>query len=160
MESVDQPKPFSPWPLAIVGLLVANAALAFFALYMSRSDGGAQVVPDYYSRAVAWDSVAASQRLTEASGFSMRVVDAHRPDSIYFLVTDATGEAAHDVSGTITLRRPHLTESLGKFDVDGNPFGVAVRFSGAGLFDADAALTVGGVPFEPSLRFERQPSVR
>ena len=157
MEATDKPKQFSPWPFIVVGLLVANAALAFFALYMSRSDGGAQVVPDYYSRAVAWDSVAASQRATSASGLTLRVVEAHRPDSIVFVVTDAAGVRVHGVSGSVTIRRPHLTQPIGQFDVAGNPFSVDARFRGSGLFDASADLTVGGVEFEPHIRFERSP---
>lgn len=157
MEATDEPKQFSPWPFIVVGLLVANAALAFFALYMSRSDGGAQVIPDYYSRAVAWDSVAASQRATSSSGLTLRVTEAHRADSIVFVVTDASGMPVADVSGTVTIRRPHLTEAIGQFEVNGNPFSVAARFPGAGLFDAAADLTVSGVEFEPQIRFERRP---
>jgi nitrogen fixation protein FixH len=153
-------KRFSPWPFAIVGLLVTNAALAFFALYMSRSDGGAQVVPDYYQRAVAWDSVASIRNQTRQTGWHLRVIDASSADSLILQVTDVDGTPVEGISGTITVTRPHLTTSIATVEVVAVPgqgiIVAPVRLTGRGLFDAEADLTDGRTRFRPIIRFDRQ----
>lgn len=148
-------KNFSPWPLAIVTLLVGNAALAFFALYMSRSDGGAQVVPDYYARAVAWDSLAAVQRATAASGWRLVVLDPDAHDSLAFEVRDAGGRRVDGLSGDISIRRPFLSEPLLTTDVDEALVVDSSPIGGFGLFDAEANLTDGERDFRFLTRFER-----
>ena len=158
-------KPFSPWPFAVVGLLVANAALAFFALYMSRSDGGAQVVDDYYRQAVAWDSVAAARNETAQSGWRLTVLDPVSSDStLRIRVTDAVGSPVSDLAGTLTVRRPHLTAPLSTSrvfaDAADGVYVAPVRLVEPGLHDLDFELTNGRTRFRPTVRFDYRASTR
>ena len=158
-------KPFSPWPFAVVGLLVANAALAFFALYMSRSDGGAQVVDDYYRQAVAWDSVAAARNETVESGWRLTVIDPASADTtLRVRVTDPAGVPVTSLVGTLTIRRPHLTVPLTRSrvftDATDGVYVARVHLVEPGLYDIDVDLTDGRTRFRPTVRFEYRVSNR
>ena len=62
-------KPAAAWPLALVAVLaltvIANVAL----LAAANAPGAAQVEPDYYRRALAWDSTQAERARSAALGW-------------------------------------------------------------------------------------------
>lgn len=62
-------KPAAAWPLALAGVLaltvVANVAL----LAAANAPGAARVEPDYYRRALAWDSTQAERARSAALGW-------------------------------------------------------------------------------------------
>lgn len=149
-------KPVSPWPFAIVGLLVLNAAAAFLILFISRSDGGAQVVPDYYNRAVAWDSLASSNMETAATGWNFRIQDPNRSDSLVFVVVDAAGDELSGFSGQLVFSRPQYSAPIAIVPIAQNqPLAVDASSLPRGLYDVRAELRRGETDFRPTIRFDR-----
>ena len=59
------------WLLAIVGLLVANMVAMVVLVVSAHGDGGAQVIPDYYARAVHHDLTLASAARSTALGWQV-----------------------------------------------------------------------------------------
>ncbi len=150
-------KPVSPWPFAIVGLLVLNAAAAFTMLFISRADGGAQVVPDYYSRAVAWDSLAASNAVTAATGWRFAVVDPNQGDSLIFTVVDAAGAPVVGFSGQLVVSRPQYSTPVATVPVEpGQRLAIDAAPLPRGLYDVRAELRRGETDYRPTIRFERR----
>jgi len=61
------------WPAALVGALVATVGLNGYVAYVANRGDGAQVEPDYYRRAVQWDSTLAEQARSRALGWRIAV---------------------------------------------------------------------------------------
>jgi nitrogen fixation protein FixH len=57
------------WPVAIVGVLGATVVANVFMLVAAGDPNGAAVEPDYYRRAVAWDSTLAQERRNQELGW-------------------------------------------------------------------------------------------
>ena len=149
-------KPISPWPFAIVGLLALNAAVVILFLFISKSDGGAQVVPDYYNRAVAWDSLAANRARTIETGWQLAVLDPNRADTLVFVVTDADGNTITGFAGTLALSRPQLAAPIARATFSHeSKLVVPAQNLPTGLYDVTADLSRGGKAFHPEIRFER-----
>lgn len=52
-------KPQTLWPIAVVGVLVMTVGANVAVFLAANGEGAAQVEPDYYRKAVAWDSTLA-----------------------------------------------------------------------------------------------------
>lgn len=83
------------WPTIIVTVLLGNLALGFFLLRVAGEDEHFAVEPDYYRRAVAWDSTMADAEQSAALGWSV-VADAEAlragsPTRLGILVQDSVG---------------------------------------------------------------------
>jgi nitrogen fixation protein FixH len=62
-------KPGSGWPLAIVAVLAMTVAANIALLWQANAAGGNDVEPDYYRRALAWDSTQAAHARSVALGW-------------------------------------------------------------------------------------------
>jgi nitrogen fixation protein FixH len=54
-------KPGAMWPVAIAGVLAITVGANAWLAWEARDPNGAVIEPDYYRKAVAWDSLAARQ---------------------------------------------------------------------------------------------------
>jgi nitrogen fixation protein FixH len=91
------------WPLAIVAILVATVGLNVYVYHVANDDDTALAIePDYYQKAIDWDSTMAQMRRNAALGwhvspqlgtFTMR--DGAR---LQVTVTDAAGAPIHDAT--------------------------------------------------------------
>ena len=110
------------WPAAIVVLLVSSVVMMMGVLYAAKSDGGARVVTDYYSRAVGWDSLKAVQAESDALGWTSRVrfQDADLPGevSLTLVLLDSEGLPVPVAGGEVVLSRPHESEPVARFSFD------------------------------------------
>jgi nitrogen fixation protein FixH len=113
-------KPLIPpnigWPLFIIAILSMSVTAATYTFVQANSGGGAQVVDDYYQRALDWDVEKAHRENAERFGWHMalrydralenglRVIELH--------VTDSTGVGVEEISGTIRAYRPHLSNPI------------------------------------------------
>lgn len=61
--------PARAWPLAVVGVLAITVAGNAWLLWEARDPNLAGIEPDYYRKAVAWDSLAARQGRSDALGW-------------------------------------------------------------------------------------------
>lgn len=59
------------WPIAVAAVLVATVAANGVLLYRANGRDAAVVEPDYYRRAVRWDSTLAEQRRDDALGWRL-----------------------------------------------------------------------------------------
>jgi len=98
------------WPVGVVITLAAVVAANIGLVIVARSDPSFVIEPDYYAKAVAWDSTLAQQRRNSELGWSIS------PDLRPFTR-----------SGDATLR-VRLTDATGK-DVDGATVEVAALFN-------------------------------
>jgi len=62
-------KPATAWPLAIVAVLAVTVAANVVLLVQASAPGATQVEPDYYRRALAWDSTQAERARSAALGW-------------------------------------------------------------------------------------------
>ena len=58
------------WPLFVITLLVSSVVMMGIVVMAARSDGGAQVVDDYYEQAVKWDSLAEARTAASTLGWT------------------------------------------------------------------------------------------
>jgi nitrogen fixation protein FixH len=59
------------WPMVIVGMLGVNVAATGVLVWASRDDDANAIEPDYYRKAVAWDSTAAARARGAALGWTL-----------------------------------------------------------------------------------------
>lgn len=63
-------RPGALWPVAVVGVLAITVGANAWLLWEARDPNGAVIEPDYYRKAVAWDSLTARQGRSDALGWS------------------------------------------------------------------------------------------
>ncbi len=62
------------WPVAIVGVLALTVGANIWVMVVARDPHAAAIEPDYYNKAVAWDSTLAEQHRSEQLGWLVDVV--------------------------------------------------------------------------------------
>lgn len=143
------------WPAFIVLLLVSSVVMMGLVVIAARSDGGAQVVSDYYEQAVQWDSVATLRDAAVVRGLSARL-DMEPADGAWkgrVTIQDTTGTTVTFPSARITLSRPQYAESeleTEALPMEGSPvLEFRVDLQGAGLRDIRAVVadSEGSVQF-------------
>lgn len=144
------------WPAAIVALLLSSVALMTIVLIAARSDGGAQVVDDYYNRAVAWDSLSAVRTTSAERGWKVDL-DITEDGSTLLVVADSTGAPVEGLAGDVSVRRPQFADALGKYPVravQGRPGAYAfdVEATGSGIWIFDIRLERGDLVHVAELR--------
>jgi len=105
------------WPIAIVGVLVVTVGANAVLLYQASDRDAAAVEPDYYRRAVAWDSTLAQRTRDAALGWRLAAdlgVPGPEGTPLSVRLTDARGavladaaitvEAIHNAEGSRRLR--------------------------------------------------------
>ena len=65
----QKPGPARRWPLIVIGLLAAQATGLAVMITIAVSDPSVGVEPDYYEKAVAWDSSVAADRAAKNLGW-------------------------------------------------------------------------------------------
>lgn len=83
------------WPIGITGVLAATVAANIWVMVIANDDPSFAIEPDYYRKALAWDTTLAETRHNAALGWRL---------------TPAMGPIASDGSALLTVR---LTDSTG-----------------------------------------------
>lgn len=148
------------WPAAIVGLLLFGGVTTFAVLIASRSDGGAQVVDNYYRKSVAWDSLAAERRASEALGWVARI-EIKPPDQAtgVAVITDKNGVPLTGLQGTVTVSRPQSsvtygTHSLVEGDSSSGRYSFSFPYRDRGLWDVEIVARRADEQFIDKIRIE------
>lgn len=144
------------WPAVIVLLLLSSVAMMAGVLVAARSDGGAQVVDDYYNRAVAWDSLASVRGASDERGWTVGV-EVAEDGSALLSVADSTGAPVRGLSGAVIVRRPQFADALGEYAVRAaaerpGAYQFDVDASGTGIWIFDVRLRKGGLIHVAELR--------
>lgn len=155
-------RPEFAWPAAVVSLLLFGAGLTFGVLYFARSDGGAQVVGDYYRQGVAWDSVAAVRGRAADLGWSVQVSIAAQPGAdgrraVDVAVTDSTGAGIEGLELEIRLFTPSIDRPVASTNAVDEGMGryvTALQIDRPGLWDIEVAGRSTQGPFSVRIRRE------
>ena len=153
--------PHIAWPAFVVALLLMSFTAVLLTVLAARSDGGAQVIDDYYEKAAAWDETMAEQAASEALGWQADVAiviaeDGHR--AVVVTLHDAHGEPLDRLAGTVRAFRPHLARAVAMHpltptDTPGvyrQPF----RLDEPGLWDFEVVAVRDGARYQTTIRKE------
>lgn len=87
------------WPVGITLVLLSVVASNIWVAVKASSDPSFAIEPDYYRKAVAWDSAMAQERVNAALGWrvasSLSAFSADSGAAFRVTVTDATGHPVH-----------------------------------------------------------------
>lgn len=135
------------WPLFIVVLLVSSVVMMGLVVMAARSDGGAQVISDYYEQAVRWDSVATLRDAASARGWNATLDVERTAGELHGRITivDSTGTPLLFPTARVTVTRPQFAETSSDIDaasVEGSPVLIfRMPLDGSGLHDIRALVT-------------------
>lgn len=150
------------WPWFAVSLLAATAVAQGILLYAATNDDSFAVVPDYYRKAVAWDSTAALQRASDSLGWRATIgIDrpAGTPALEVRLVTatdepvrgaDVTAELIHNRDAARPVPVALREEAPGTYRAP-------ARLARSGLWEVRVRAIAGQARFTTSARVELRP---
>lgn len=156
--------PHIGWPLLVVCLLGISIGASMVTVFASRSDGGAQVIDDYYEKAVNWDATQANQAASDALGWTTTLhLEPLQPSGLRMLeltVRDSTSAPVTNLSGTVKLFRPDqagavATIPLSEASETPGVYRQQVPLSDPGLWDVQVLAARDGTPvYQTTLRHE------
>lgn len=97
------------YPGMVIGLLLMSVGFVVTTVIAAHSDGGPQVVDDYYQKSVDYEQTQALRGAAENSGWKVDVrnlADAVEGRPLVVSVKDARGRPVSGLKGTLELRRP------------------------------------------------------
>lgn len=87
------------WPLAMAAVLAITVVANLALLVAANAPGAAQVEPDYYRRALAWDSTQAERARSAALGWRAAARFIPRPGHPAWIVVDLADASGRAVTG-------------------------------------------------------------
>ncbi len=103
--------PHIVWPMVIVTLLLMSIGWSMWIVFAARSDGGAQVVENYYQKALDWDQrknvILASEKL--GWDVTLNFEAAGENSQLIMSFVDADGQPISNLTGVIKAYRPQTT---------------------------------------------------
>lgn len=150
------------WPSIIIALLTTSVVMMMGVVVLARSDGGAQVVENYYQKAANWDQ---QKNLTIQSrnlGWTPDCVLRPLAPSRSLLACsffDASNQPLEGLEITATLFRPQFTEAVatlqlsepaaGRYEAD------LLQHAAAGLWDIEITAQRDTLLYTNRIRIER-----
>lgn len=151
------------WPALIIGLIFISFGYTFAVVYFSNSDGGPQVIENYYAASSTWDATAHELAESEALGWNATFTlpsYATGPDGFRLLrveIQDASGAALSGLTGMVRITRPQYAQEVASLPLQGTEipgrYEMWVPVTDAGLWDI-ALRTQGDTPFLAKYRAE------
>jgi nitrogen fixation protein FixH len=129
------------WPAFVVVLLLMNAGLAAVMIYYATTDKTFAVEPDYYRKAMNWDTYAAMHDASAKLGWSVHLrvrpaEDARGRPRLVLNVADRDGEPVSDVQFRgIAFHRARASERIA----------LAFANAGNGEYECEAAMSRPGL---------------
>ncbi len=105
------------WPLSVIGLLVLGVGWTMSVMFASRSDGGVQVVENYYEKAIDWDNTQKLMQQSEALGWqvelSVQRASAAVPEGgLRVIFKDSAGQEIDGLTASVKATRPQTTRVI------------------------------------------------
>ncbi|MDX1547553.1 MAG: FixH family protein [Rhodothermales bacterium] len=153
------------WPGFIVSLLIMSITAVALTIVAATSDGGVQVVENYYEQAAAWDSTQARRAASDALGWQatlhMEPAGTEGLRAVVVSVRDAEGRPVDGLAGTVTARRPHRSAAVATVPlVESATPGVyrqALPVAAPGLWDFEVAAARAEDRFQAAIRTDVLP---
>lgn len=129
------------WPALVIALLLMNLALAVVAVYYATTDKTFAVEPDYYRKAMRWDSYAAMRDASAKLGWTVnaRVESTVTPTGKPRLVVHVVDKEQKEVSDVqlraIAFHRARASDRLE----------LALANAGGGVYECEAAMDRPGL---------------
>lgn len=142
------------WPFLLAGGMLAIVGVNTVMLFVANGDrNGSVVEPDYYRKAVAWDSTMAERAASDSLGWHAEVeLDARAGSGVLLelRITDAAGAAVRGATVTATLihnvdAARHVDVALD--EVGGGRYTAAAPLAHAGRWEVRIAADRGGARF-------------
>lgn len=153
-------RPERLWPVGIVAVLAVTVAANLVLLWAANQPGGAAVEPDYYRKALAWDSTKAIAARSDSLGWRLDaqlVPAAGGRTRVEASLLDRGGQPVRDVKLSVeaihNLDPAHPVRAA--LAPDGPGFATTARLPHPGLWELRFIATRGGARFVTTLRRER-----
>ena len=148
------------WPVAVIAVLTLTVGANFWVYAVANDDKGIAIEPDYYRKAVDWDSTLAQERLNRTLGWRLTpALAAFTPANgadLRVSLTDSTGApidgATIKVSAFYNARANELVDATlvpGRDGYEGR-----LRVNHAGVWELRFEVTRQGTRFTSTARVE------
>jgi nitrogen fixation protein FixH len=151
------------WPGMVVGILLLSVGANVVLVVKARSDGGAQIIEDYYSKAAHYDEGQAKAAKSKALHWTheVTVAPSEQPNvgTVRVVLRDTAGPL-EDLGVQLTLRDPAkiaVVASAQATHEGGGVYVIPVPLQRHGLWDVDILATQGSTTFEERVRVESKP---
>ncbi len=141
------------FPAIVIGLLLFSVGSQVYLVTSSRSDGGAQVETNYYTRAANWDQSQERAAVSDALGWTLDLRTTVG-GNVEIIITDSHGDPVQGLAGEVAVRRPSVAGQVGRADLVATGPGryrATLPVQRAGLWD----FTVRAARSDDAPRFER-----
>ncbi len=167
MEPTDRatPSPSRPripthivWPAFVIGLLLTSVVMMMVVLYLASADGGAQVIDNYYQKAVDWDVQRAEEARSDALGWSaaLTVAPGSAGSLVTCVITDAAGDPVTGLDVRLTAFRPQFANPQAAARLPGGEapgtYVAEVPLYGRGLWDLHVRAVNDSAVFVETIR--------
>ena len=148
------------WPVAIVAVLALTVGAYAVLMYVARDPNALVVEPDYYRKAITWDSTMARARESVALGWQLdAALDAWKPGgtALRVKIADSTGAPVTGAVVRIDLInnvRPEDVLHAVPADAGGGLYRANVALPRPGLWEVRAEARRGHEWFSADLRRE------
>ena len=144
------------WPVIVVALLLTSVGGMATVVFFARSDGGAQVIDQYYEKAVAWDSLSAMNQAYRKKKWTAVLTVENGNGSL--IVQDSLRIRVTDLTGIVNLTRPQSASEGVQYSLEYEPEDTSYAFShgslASGLWDYNFQVESGETGFSFSVRKE------
>lgn len=154
--------PHIAWPLFIVALLGMSITATVITVVLARSDGGAQIIDDYYQKAINWDEEVARQAASDALGWETQLLVAAAPSGapsqpVEITIHDRDGRPVEHLEGTVRALRPQRSEAVAEGPLTAVPeqpgvYRNAFPIHQAGLWDFEIVADRDTLHFQTVIR--------
>ncbi|MEZ4701561.1 MAG: FixH family protein [Rhodothermales bacterium] len=148
------------WPAFVIALLLTSVVTMSIVVFLARSDGGAQVIDDYYQKAVDYDVRRAEQARSDALGWSAAIeVTAHAEGRLVrCVIRDSAGAAVPGLNVTLTAYRPQFVDARAEVTLAATStpgtYEAIASLEGEGLWDFYVRATTDTSAFITNVRTE------
>ncbi|MGM0558100.1 MAG: FixH family protein [Myxococcota bacterium] len=152
------------YPGMVIALLTLSVGFVVTTVVAAYSDGGPQVVENYYQKSVDYDETQALRSAAESTDWRIEVenmAQAGGGEPLLVDIVDAKGRPVTGLQGTLELRRPELAAAVGSSQltpVDGQPgrYAAGVAPGRKGLWDIQLKVEKGSATY----LFEKREELR
>ena len=152
------------WPLGIVAILAATVGLNIWVFRVASDDPSFAIEPNYYQKAVDWDSTLAQRRENLALGWhlspTLGAFTARQGAHLQVTLTDAAGAAIPDatvkVAAFFNARANDIIDTTLVRDSAG--YAVNLPVTRGGVWELQFDVTRGGKRFTSTSRIEAIPA--
>lgn len=150
------------WPGMVIGILSLSVGANIVLISAARSDGGAQIIDNYYEKAVNWDEHKAELKRAQEMGWSVEILVGPQGETrpVRFVVTDKSGTPVQGLAPHVVVTSPAKIAPQARADLRIDAPGVyaaELSIPHAGFWDFEFTARLGDGDFVTKKRVEVLP---